>query len=84
MKYIVIIGDGMADRPLKELGGKTPLQYATTKNMDRLATEGCLGRAHTIPEGMPPGSDVANLSILGYDPVLYYSGRAPLEAASIG
>lgn len=84
MKYIVIIGDGMADRPLKELGGKTPLQYAPTKNMDRLATEGLLGRAHTIPEGMPPGSDVANLSILGYDPALYYSGRAPLEAASIG
>ena len=84
MKYIVIIGDGMADRPLKELGGKTPLQYASTKNMDLLATEGFLGRAHTIPEGMPPGSDVANLSILGYDPAVYYSGRAPLEAASIG
>lgn len=84
MKYIVIIGDGMADRPLRELGGKTPLQYAATKNMDRLATEGLLGRAHTIPEGMHPGSDVANLSILGYDPAVYYSGRAPLEAASIG
>lgn len=84
MKYIVIIGDGMADRPLRELGGKTPLQYASTWNMDRLASEGTLGSAHTIPEGMQPGSDVANLSILGYDPALYYSGRAPLEAASMG
>ncbi len=74
----------MADRPLKELGGRTPLQYAATKNMDRLAAEGIVGAAHTIPEGMPPGSDVANLSILGYDPAVYYSGRAPLEAASIG
>ncbi|MDA8105239.1 MAG: hypothetical protein M0Z71_07615, partial [Nitrospiraceae bacterium] len=84
MKYIVIIGDGMADRPLKELGGKTPLQHAKTENMDRLASLGVVGRAHTIPEGMHPGSDVANLSILGYDPARYYSGRAPLEAASIG
>jgi 2,3-bisphosphoglycerate-independent phosphoglycerate mutase len=84
MKYIVIIGDGMADRPLKALDGKTPLQHAKTKNMDRLATEGILGSAYTIPEGMHPGSDVANLSILGYDPAVYYSGRAPLEAASIG
>jgi 2,3-bisphosphoglycerate-independent phosphoglycerate mutase len=84
MKYLVIVGDGMADRPLKELGGKTPLQSASTPNMDRLAREGFPGKVRTIPEGMHPGSDVANLSILGYNPREYYSGRAPLEAASIG
>ena len=84
MKYIVIIGDGMADRPLRELGGKTPLQAAFTPNIDRLAAEGILGMVRTIPKGMHPGSDVANLSILGYDPGKFYSGRAPLEAASIG
>ena len=84
MKYVVIIGDGMADRPLEELGGKTPLQYARTPHMDRLASVGILGRVRTVPEGMHPGSDIANLSILGYDPAEYYSGRAPLEAASIG
>jgi 2,3-bisphosphoglycerate-independent phosphoglycerate mutase len=84
MKYIVIVGDGMADRPLKELGGKTPLQKASTPHMDRLAREGFLGKVRTIPEGMHPGSDIANLSILGYDPREFYSGRAPLEAASIG
>lgn len=74
----------MADRPLKELGGKTALQKASTPNMDRLAVSGILGRVRTVPEDMHPGSDVANLSILGYDPHRYYSGRAPLEAASIG
>jgi 2,3-bisphosphoglycerate-independent phosphoglycerate mutase len=84
MKYIVIVGDGMADRPLKELGGKTPLQKASTPNMDKLAVRGIPGRVRTVPAGMHPGSDVANLSILGYDPHKYYSGRAPLEAASIG
>ena len=84
MKYIVIVGDGMADKPLKELGGRTPLQKASTPNMDRLAVSGIPGRVRTVPEGMHPGSDVANLSILGYDPHKYYSGRAPLEAASIG
>ncbi len=84
MKYIVLLGDGMADRPLSELGGKTPLQAAATPNMDRLASESSGGWVRTIPEGMHPGSDVANLSILGYDPRTYYSGRAPLEAASIG
>ena len=67
-----------------ELGGKTPLQKAHTPNMDKLAREGRIGRVRTVPEGMHPGSDVANLSILGYDPREYYSGRAPLEAASIG
>lgn len=84
MKYIVLVGDGMADRPVKELGDKTPLQIASTPNMDALATGGRLGKIRTVPSGMHPGSDVANLSILGYDPRLYYSGRAPLEAASIG
>ncbi len=84
MKYIVIIGDGMADRPLKELEGKTPLQKAFTPNMDKLAREGIIGSVRTIPPGFHPGSDVANLSILGYDPRAFYSGRAPLEAASMG
>jgi len=84
VKYIVIVGDGMADRPLEELGGKTPLQKAYTPNMDKLAAISSLGKVRTVPEGMHPGSDVANLSILGYDPAKYYSGRAPLEAASIG
>ncbi len=83
-KYIVLIGDGMADRPLKELGGKTVLQAAFTPNMDKLAREGIRGVVHTIPEGMSPGSDVANMSIMGYDPAMTYSGRAPLEAASMG
>jgi len=84
VKYIVIIGDGMADRPLKELGGKTPLQNASTPNMDKLAREGIVGMVRTVPPGFQPGSDVANLSILGYDPRECYSGRAPLEAASMG
>jgi 2,3-bisphosphoglycerate-independent phosphoglycerate mutase len=84
MKYIVMIGDGMADRPLRELKGKTPLQYASTPNMDRLAREGILGKIRTVPAGFHPGSDVANLNILGYNPREFYSGRAPLEAASIG
>jgi 2,3-bisphosphoglycerate-independent phosphoglycerate mutase len=84
IKYIVIIGDGMTDRPLKELGGKTPLQQAFTPHMDRLAREGIIGSVRTVPPGYHPGSDVANLSILGYDPRVYYTGRAPLEAASMG
>ncbi|NWF51849.1 MAG: cofactor-independent phosphoglycerate mutase [Nitrospirae bacterium] len=84
MKYVVIIGDGMADRPLKELGNKTPLQKAFTPNMDRIAQEGIIGMVRTIPPNFYPGSDVANLSILGYDPLKFYTGRAPLEAASIG
>ncbi len=84
MKYIILVGDGMADRPLKSLGYKTCLQKAHTPNMDRLAQEGEAGKVRTIPHGFEPGSDVANLSILGYDPVKYYSGRAPLEAAYRG
>ena len=84
MKYIVIIGDGMTDRPVEALGGKSPLQAAFTPNMDHIAQKGLIGVVNTIPEGFPPGSDVANMSILGYDPRKYYSGRAPLEAASMG
>ncbi|MBU1753703.1 cofactor-independent phosphoglycerate mutase [bacterium] len=84
MKYILIVGDGMADYPLDELDGKTPLQAANTPNMDKLAREGIVGTAKTIPDGMLPGSDVANLAVMGYDPQRYYSGRAPLEAASMG
>ncbi|MBO5258917.1 MAG: cofactor-independent phosphoglycerate mutase [Agathobacter sp.] len=84
MKYLVILGDGMADRPIEELGNKTPLQYANTPKMDELASKGEVGMVHTIPDGMKPGSDTANLSVLGYNPRQYYSGRSPLEALSIG
>jgi 2,3-bisphosphoglycerate-independent phosphoglycerate mutase len=84
MKYIVLIGDGMADYPLPELGGLTPLESADTPNMDFIAKHGKCGVAKTLPDNMPAGSDVANLSIIGYDPIRYYSGRGPLEAASIG
>jgi len=84
MKYIVIIGDGMADRPIEELGGKTPLQVANTPNMDRISDMGKSGLLKTIPDGFGAGSDVANLSILGYDPKEYYTGRGPLEAVSAG
>lgn len=84
MKYIVVLGDGMADEPIEELGGKTPLEYAKTPNMDRLSKLSEVGMVHTIPDGMNPGSDTANLSVMGYDPKKYYSGRSPLEALSIG
>lgn len=84
MKYIVVLGDGMADEPIESLGGKTPLEYAVTPAMDRLSKKSEIGMVHTIPEGMKPGSDTANLSVLGYDPEKYYSGRSPLEALSIG
>lgn len=84
MKYVIVLGDGMADEPLKELGGKTPLAYASTPQMDVLAKQSEIGIVHTIPDGMKPGSDTANLSVLGYDPKKYYSGRSPLEALSIG
>jgi len=83
-KYIVVLGDGMPDYPLQELGGKTPLEYARTPHLDMLAGRGVMGLARTVPEGLPPGSDVANLSALGYDPVKYYTGRSPLEAAGMG
>jgi len=84
MKYLVILGDGMADRPIDVLGGKTPLEYANTPWMDALASKGEIGMVHTIPDGMKPGSDTANLSVLGYNPKKFYSGRSPLEALSIG
>jgi len=84
MKYVVIIGDGMADNPLNELEGKTPLQAAVTPNMDYIASNGVSGLLKTVPNGMEPGSDVANLSIMGYNPKECYTGRGPLEAASIG
>lgn len=84
MKYVIVLGDGMADEPVGELGGLTPLEYAKTPALDELAKESEVGLAHTIPEGMKPGSDTANLSVLGYDPRKYYTGRSPLEALSIG
>lgn len=84
MKYIVVLGDGMADEALEELAGKTPLAYARTPHLDRLSRQSEIGMVHTIPDGMKPGSDTANLSVIGYDPGKYYSGRSPLEALSIG
>ena len=85
MKYVILVGDGMADRPVEALQGRTPLAAAFTPNMDSLvSTGGWCGAAYTLPENLPAGSDVANLSILGYDPERYYTGRAPLEAASMG
>jgi len=81
---MVLLGDGMADYPIAELSGKTPLQVAKTSNLDRLSQQGSLGLVRTVPTGCPPGSDVANLSIFGYDPALHFTGRAPLEAASMG
>lgn len=84
MKYIVILCDGMADEPVEELDGRTPLEAAATPNMDRLAKTSEIGMVRTVPKGMAPGSDTANLSVIGYDPKKYYTGRSPLEALSIG
>lgn len=84
MKYVLIIGDGMADNPVEALGGKTPLEHAATPAMDRLSREGVLGSVLTVPAGQPAGSDTAILSIFGCDPNVYYTGRAPLEAAATG
>ncbi len=84
MKYVVFLGDGMADFPCDALGGKTPLELANKPYIDMLAKNGTLGLAKTVDDSLKPGSDVANLSVLGYDPLLYYSGRSPLEALSIG
>jgi len=84
MKYIVLVADGMADYPLQELEGRTPLEAARTPNMDFMARNGLLGRAKTIPDKMTPASDIANISILGYDPSKFYTGRGPLEAANLG
>lgn len=84
MKYIVLLGDGMPDEKLESLGGKSPLEFARTPMMDFMAKRGRLGLVRTIPKGFPPGSDVANLSVFGYDPRDCYTGRSPLEAASMG
>lgn len=84
MKYIVLLGDGMSDEAVNDLNGKTPLQAAKTPNMDAMARRGRIGLARTVPKGLPPGSDVANLSVFGYDPRTCYTGRSPLEAASMG
>ncbi|MFZ2448753.1 MAG: cofactor-independent phosphoglycerate mutase [Syntrophobacteraceae bacterium] len=83
-KYIILVGDGMGDYPLDRLGGRTPLEAARTPNLDGLAQIGQMGTVRTIPDGMEPGSDVANMSLLGYDPAVYHTGRGPLEAASMG
>ncbi len=84
MKFVIVVGDGMADYPVQELGGKTPLQVADHPNMDRIIASGAYGTLRTVPEGMEVNTDVAILSILGYDPKRYYTGRGPLEAASMG
>ena len=84
MKYVVILGDGMADWQVEELGGKTPLSCADTPMLDELAVVSQIGMVKTIPDGMAPGSDTANLSVMGYNPEKYYTGRSPLEALSIG
>lgn len=84
MKYIVVLGDGMADEPIEALSGRTPLEAANTPMMDDLASKGELGMVQNVPAGMKPGSDVANLSVMGYDPAKFYSGRSPLEALSVG
>jgi 2,3-bisphosphoglycerate-independent phosphoglycerate mutase len=84
MKYVILVGDGMGDYPIPELGGKTPLEAAATPHLDELARRGELGLARTIPPAREPGSDIANLAIMGYDPERYHTGRAPLEAAALG
>ena len=84
MKYVIILADGMADEPLTVLSGRTPLEYANTPAMDDLASKGVMGMVQTVPSAMKPGSDVANLSVMGYDPASCYSGRSPLEALSVG
>ena len=84
MKYIVVLADGMADYPIEKLGNKTPLEFANTPNFDFLSRKGTMGMVKTVPDTLLPGSDTANLSVLGYDPEKYYSGRSPFEAASIG
>lgn len=84
MKYIVVLGDGMADEPVPALGGKTPLEFANTPAMDALASMGEMGMVQNVPAGMSPGSEVANLSVMGYDPLTDFTGRSPLEALSVG
>ena len=82
MKYVIVLGDGMADEPIEAAGGKTPLQLADKPVMDEMAKVSEQGIAYTVPSNLPAGSDVANLSMLGYDPQVYYSGRSPLEAST--
>ena len=84
MKYVVFLGDGMADYPNEIFGGKTPLDIAIKPNIDAIAKGGVIGLAKTVDDSLSPGSDVANLSVMGYDPMIYYTGRSPLEALSIG
>ena len=84
MKYIVVLGDGMSDEPIESLGGKTPLEYAATPVMDELASGGEMGMTQNVPAGMHPGSEVANLAVMGYDPKVYFTGRSPMEALSVG
>ena len=84
MKYIVILGDGMSDEPIEALGGKTPLEVASTPAMDALAAAGEMGMVQNVPLGMSPGSEIANLSVMGYDPLTDFTGRSPLEAANMG
>ena len=84
MKYVIVLADGMADEPLMQLGGKTPMEVAQTPAMDQLAKIGQVGLVNTVPVNMKPGSDVANLSVMGYNPADCYSGRSPLEALSVG
>ena len=84
MKLLFLIADGMGDWPLESLGGKTPLQAAQTPNMDAMAAQALMGRCRTVPEGMAPGSDVANMALLGFDPAQHHTGRGPIEAAAQG
>ena len=84
MKYVIVLGDGMADEPIEALGGKTPLEYANTPVMDELASGGEMGMTQNVPAGMHPGSEVANLAVIGYDPEVYFTGRSPMEALSVG
>src|SRR4051795_9348588 len=84
MKYVVCVPDGCADEPVAELGGRTPLEAASTPTLDALAARAEVGRAAVIPDGLPAGSDVGNMSIFGYDPARFHTGRAPIEAASLG
>ena len=84
MKYVIVLGDGMADEPIEALGGKTPLEYANTPVMDELASGGEMGMTQNVPHGMHPGSEVANLAVMGYDPKVYFTGRSPMEALSVG
>ena len=84
MKYIIVLGDGMADVPSEKLGGKTPLEVALKPNIDKICKMGEIGMVKTVPDGFSPGSDVANLSVMGYDPHEFYTGRSPLEAVSMG